>query len=103
MDRLQHSLYGPYLEKGDPPMTPYQRLKSYLGTIVPLLLMVLTPPAVFLFWYTNTTLGGSFEKLGELFVQNGFLNTIYQVWSPVFFGTSTAWLIIGTFTVVQIL
>ncbi len=83
-------------------MTPYQRLKTYLGTIVPLLLMLLTPPAVFLFWYTNTVLDGSFEKLGALFLQDGLFNTIYEVWGPVFFGTPIAWMIIGTFAAIQV-
>lgn len=84
-------------------MSRYQKLKAYLGPLVPLFLMLLTPPAVFLFWYTNTTLEGSFQKLWELFSQNGILFTIYQVWSPVFFGTSTAWTMIGLFAVVQLL
>jgi len=45
-------------------------------------------------WYTNTALEGSLAKLWELIVNQGLFYTIYTIWSPVFFGSATAWSII---------
>lgn len=56
-----------------------------------------------LFWYTNVYLDGSFWKLGELFKSQGLFTTIYNIWSPIFFGTPTAWKIIATFAGFQLI
>jgi 7-dehydrocholesterol reductase len=66
-------------------------------------LILLCPPTVFLFWYTNVELGGSFTKLGELFAEAGVLTTIKNVWAPYFFGSTTAWIIIATFAGFELL
>jgi len=74
-------------------------IRQILG---PLLLITFCPPIVMLVWHTNISLGGSVEKLASLFVQNGFFSTLYQIWSPVFFGTAEAWKILATFAAVEL-
>lgn len=71
-------------------------------TIGPLLLILLCPPFVMLFWYTNTALAGSFAALWTLIIQQGFFETIYQVWSPFWLGSSMAWGLIACFIVVEL-
>ena len=78
------------------------KAQAKLRTIVPLIIILLCPPASILFWYTNVALGGSFQNLWELFAQQGVFATIYQVWSPIFLGTKEAWTILGVFSVVQL-
>ncbi len=72
-------------------------------TAVPLFLMLATPPAVFIFWFVNTQLSGSFETFFRLCIQNGPFATFYQIWRPVAFGSSTAWAILGIFAAFQLL
>jgi len=72
-------------------------------TLFPIFLLLACPPTIFLFWYTNTALDGSFEKLGEVFAQNGFWTTIKSIWAPYFFGSTTAWKIIAIFAGVELL
>lgn len=72
-------------------------------TFVPLLLILLCPPTVFLFWYTNVALGGSFTKLGELFAQEGIWTTIQTAWAPYFFGSAPAWTILSIFAGLELL
>lgn len=72
-------------------------------TIGPLLLILLTPPVVILFWYTNTSLGGSLLALWNFILSKGILGVLDEVWVPVFLGNSTAWTIIGTFAAVQLI
>lgn len=78
-------------------------LRWFRRILVPLVIMVCCPPSAFLFWYTNVALQGSFQKLGELFAKNGIFNTIYEIWSPYFFGTPTAWMIIAVFAIFELL
>lgn len=72
-------------------------------TVMPLFLVVCCPLVVMLAWYTSTQLGGSFEQLFQLFYENGVISTIYRIWSPVFFGTATAWKIICIFSAFELL
>ena len=76
---------------------------QFRQTIVPLLLILLCPPTVFLFWYTNTALDGSFTKLGELFAQEGIWRVVQLAWSPYFFGSPEAWKILAIFAAFQLL
>jgi 7-dehydrocholesterol reductase len=69
----------------------------------PLFLLFVCPPIAILFWYTNTVLNGSLEKLLNLFLQTGFFSTLYHIWEPVFFGNATAWKMIVCFGAVQLL
>jgi len=71
-------------------------------TLVPALLLLLCPPATFLFWYTNVSLDGSLYLLWELILQQGFFTTIYKISSPYIFGTTTAWQIIGIFAAFEL-
>jgi len=72
-------------------------------TIVLLSLMVLCPPTVIVFWYTNVALGGSLMSFWELCVDKGLFTTIYTIWSPIFFGSTTAWSMIGIFALTQLI
>lgn len=72
-------------------------------TLMPLFLILACPPAVFLFWYTNTALDGSVAKLGMLFATNGFWKTLGDIWLPYFFGSAEAWKIIGIYALIELL
>lgn len=66
--------------------------------LVPLLwISCFLAPLVMLIGYTNSSLGGSCEKLYLQFMHKGFFSTLYTIWQPCFFGTSTAWKILITF------
>lgn len=77
--------------------------KALRNTLGPLLLMVVCPTAVMVFWYTNTMLNGSFSTLWQKMNAEGIVPTIYQIWRPYIFGTPTGWAILGIFALVQIL
>jgi 7-dehydrocholesterol reductase len=72
-------------------------------TIAPLFLILACPPAVFLFWYTNVALDGSFLKLGGLIHEEGLFKLIRDVWSPYFFGSAAAWKMLACFSIFQLL
>lgn len=78
-------------------------LQSLRRTLGPIFLILVCPPAVFLFWYTNVALEGSFQALWKLIAANGFFETLYEIWSPLFFGTLKAWQIIGVFALAQLI
>jgi 7-dehydrocholesterol reductase len=78
-------------------------LKSLRHTLGPLGLMLACPPFVMLMWYTNTTLNGSASQLLSTFQEYGFFNTIYRVWAPYFWGSGTAWFMIATFAIFQLM
>lgn len=66
-------------------------------TMGPLFLILCCPPSAILMWYTNTHLDGSLSALYNLIVTQGFFTTLYHIWQPVFWGSSTAWMMIFTF------
>merc|ERR1712137_658096 len=69
-----------------------------------LVLLVICPMMVQIIAYINTELQGSFVAMIEEFVRDGFLHVIiHRVWGPYFFGTSTAWKILGVYAGVEIL
>ncbi|MDN3508294.1 MAG: 7-dehydrocholesterol reductase [Simkaniaceae bacterium] len=72
-------------------------------TIGPLLLIVLCPVLAITVWYTSAIGHGSFKELFQTFSQNGIVATYWHMIKPVFFGTPTAWKIIGTFAAFQLL
>lgn len=72
------------------------------NTLVPLFLLTICPPAVFVFWYINTTLGGSFETFWQLASEQGLLTTVASIWAPVFFGSATAWKILFCYAAFQL-
>ena len=71
-------------------------------TGVPLFLIALCPPAVFVFWHINTKLGGSFTAFWEQVAQNGVFSTLSAICSPIFFGSAIAWKILAVFAVFQL-
>lgn len=75
---------------------------GFRRTLGPILLILICPPAVILFWYTNVALNGSFNALWSLIYQNGLINTLVDVWGPIFLGTPQAWGIIGVFAAFQL-
>lgn len=79
-----------------------KRLNWLRNTLGPLFLVLACPPTVFIFWYTNIHLDGSFMKLWDLMAQQGPITTLYNIWSPYFFGTPTAWKIIAIFGLVEL-
>ena len=72
-------------------------------TIVPAALITVCPPTAILIWYTHTALHGSIGALLDQFARDGFFSSLWSIWKPVFFGTKTAWAIIGIFAVVELL
>lgn len=70
--------------------------------LIPLTLLTLCPPAIFVFWYTATTLDGSFQAFWQLALNQGLFSTVWSIWSPLFFGTPTAWKIIASFAAFQL-
>lgn len=77
-------------------------MKGFRNLLGPLLLITVCPPLVMLVWYTNVHLDGSIQKLFALCAQNGFFSTLFAIWSPVFFGTASAWKILTIFTAVEL-
>jgi 7-dehydrocholesterol reductase len=77
-------------------------LVSLENTVVPFLLILICPPLAILLVYTGTTLHGSFYELFHYLKSEGVIRGIMNVWMPVFFGTKTAWLIIGIHAVTQL-
>lgn len=72
-------------------------------TMGPLLLILVCPPVVFAFWYTNTTLDGSLMKFWKFISQNGVESVYSTIWGPYFWGTKTAWKILAVFALIQLL
>ena len=77
-------------------------LKWFRKVICPLFLIAVCPPLIMLVWYTNVSLDGSIEQLGALFVREGIFSTIYNLWSPLFFGTVIAWKILAIFAALEL-
>ncbi|MGE4574599.1 MULTISPECIES: 7-dehydrocholesterol reductase [Parachlamydia] len=82
--------------------TVYDHMRTSLKTLVPFLLITLCPPSAILFWYTNVSLDGSFVNLWQQIQHQGFFPLLYEVWSPFFFGTQTAWTILAIFAASQL-
>ena len=71
-------------------------------TLVPLFLLLVCPPTAIVFWHVNVDLGGSFAAFADLCLTDGVLATLWSAWEPVFFGTPTAWALIGVFAALQL-
>lgn len=72
------------------------------NTLGPLFLILVCPFFVMLMWYANTQLGGSFLALWNLILQQGFLQSIYSIWQPYFWGSAIAWKLILVFVVFEL-
>ena len=77
--------------------------KIFRSTIMPLFLIVACPPIAILMWYTNIALDGSLSRLGQEISSQGLFGFLYSAWQPVFWGSKTAWMIIGVFMLTQLL
>ncbi|MFN8310837.1 MAG: hypothetical protein U0T73_12825 [Chitinophagales bacterium] len=75
----------------------------FTRTFVPLSLMLVTPPFAMLFWHTNVELDGSLTALLNELTSKGFLTVLSEVWLSRFFGSLTAWKMIGSFAALQLL
>lgn len=65
-------------------------------------LIMACPPAAILMWYTCVHLNGSVAELVALFSTQGFIGTVKSIWLPVFFGTQTAWTMVGCFAAFEL-
>lgn len=77
--------------------------KNIRNTLGPLFLILICPPFAILMWYTNTQLEGSLLRLWQMMQEQGIFHTIYQIWSPVFWGSHIAWKIISVFGIFQLI
>ena len=71
--------------------------------LVPLLILTICPPASLVFWYIATTLDGSFLLFWRLVSADGLLDTVAQIWGPLFFGSPLAWKILAGYAAFQLL
>lgn len=97
MKSARHPLKGDFMGIATLSRNPIRR------TLGPLLLILLCPPAVFLFWYTNVALEGSFLNLWKLISEEGLFPTLFAIWKPIYFGTPSAWKILGCFAAFQLI
>lgn len=68
----------------------------------PLSLLLLCPPTVFVFWYVATSLDGSFAAFWLMVWQKGVIQTLFEIWQPVFFGSYIAWKILAIYAGLQL-
>ena len=80
----------------------YYTHQSAFRNIGVLLIILLTPIAAITFWYTSQNLNGSFLELFIFFKTEGLFSGIYLIWAPVFWGSKTAWTIIGIYAAIQL-
>ena len=71
-------------------------------TLVPLFLITTCPPTAIVMWHVHVHLGGSLAALLDELGRIGPGGVFASVWAPVFFGSRTAWAIIGTFAAVEL-
>ena len=84
------------------PSAEKNKRPSILKNIGVFLIILITPPAAITFWYTSSQLNGSLLQLFNYIVSEGFFNGIYQIWAPVFFGSTTAWTMMAVFAAFQL-
>lgn len=73
------------------------------NTLGPLFLILCCPPVVILLWYTLVNLDGSLSKLINEIGIYGFFPFLATIWSPFFFGSTTAWKMLAIFAAIQLL
>ena len=72
-------------------------------TLVPLLLVTLTPPFILLLTYTLFHLDGSFPALLDQLLTRGVGAILQDQFGSIIFGTSSALRIVGIFTLLQLI
>jgi len=75
---------------------------TFLRNLGVLAIILVTPPVAIILWYTNTHLEGSLRELIRFFGDHSFFGGLYEMWAPVFWGSKTAWSILGIYAAVQI-
>jgi len=77
---------------------------NFVRTIVgPLFLMSVTPSLAILVYLINRDFGGSITSFIQGCQKVGFFHLLFKTWGPLFFGSQTAWSMIGIFSLFQIL
>lgn len=71
--------------------------------LVPLFLLTVCPPTVFVFWYVGSHLEGSFMTFWNLVFEQGLFFVLWSIWKPVFFGSALAWKMIFGYAAFQLL
>ena len=84
-------------------MTRARRSSFLRRTVVPLFVLICSPPATLLVWEINVAHGGSVTAFAEQVLAVGLLDELASVWKPVLWGTAAGWKIIGVFAAVQLL
>ncbi len=74
----------------------------FRGVLGPLSLILFTPWIVFLVWLVNVHFLGSLTLFFDAIVKNGFFETVWTVWKPIFFGNKISWSIFLCFSGFQI-
>jgi 7-dehydrocholesterol reductase len=70
--------------------------------LLPLLLLVPCPPFAMLLWHTHVHLGGSLQLLLAEMAARGPFSVIRDAWWPVFFGSRTAWAMLGAYAAFEL-
>lgn len=69
----------------------------------PAFFVFVCPPFAMLMWHVNVNLGGSFARLYNELMTNSLFSELKNVWWAHFFGSATAWTMIGIFAALQLL
>jgi 7-dehydrocholesterol reductase len=69
----------------------------------PLFLMTVTPSIAILVFMINKDYGGSCVTFFQSCQKQGFFHLLFSTWAPLFFGSKTAWAMIGSFACFQII
>jgi hypothetical protein len=77
--------YSPSSDKVvEKPPQGCSQIQQFLNrTFIPLFLMFFSPNLVILLWYTSARCDGSFLRLLDIFVSNGFLAGITRIWTEI--------------------
>src|SRR5262249_1239290 len=73
-----------------------------LGTVIPAMVMLVTPSVGVFVWFTHTQLGGSLERLAEWIGSSGLATALVHVWRPVIVGSPAAWTMLAIFATIQL-
>ena len=72
-------------------------------TLIPLCLIVFSPPFLFLLTYTMFHTDGSFSVLWDQLLTRGVVAILTEHFGPILYGTSDAWIIVGMFSLLQLI
>lgn len=82
---------------------PDTRLPAWIHRVfIPIVFLIVCPPAVFVIWYTATALDGSFHTFWQIICHKGLFSTIASLWRPIFWGTALSWKMLVYFGAFQL-